>query len=262
MRAVITTFRLPKEGSSWQEYEDAAAVGPGRSGEASGEFDGPWLAAAVADGASEALLARQWANELVSQFTDAAPAEDLAEGIIAAASRWDAIEANYVQLREEQGAPIAWYEDHGLEKGSYATIIGARLLAGATGEDGPLLAWALGDACLFHIRADTLIAAFPMQDPAQFNTSPALAQSRPKEPAAIARHVTRLTTTWQRGDTIYLASDALACWFLTRAAAGATPWRTVQSLEMDNDFDAWVQDLRVGKSIHNDDTTLLRINIQ
>lgn len=105
MRAIVTTFRVPKVGSSWQEYEDAAAVGPGQSGEAAGEFHGPWLAAAIADGASEALLARQWANELVSQFSDAEPTEHLAEGILASASRWDAIEANYRQLREEQGNP-------------------------------------------------------------------------------------------------------------------------------------------------------------
>lgn len=262
MRAITATFRTPKDGSSWQEYEDAAAVGPGRSGAASGGFEGPWLAAAVADGASEALLARQWANELVGQFTDADPAEGLADGILAAAGRWDFIEANYVQLREEQGEPIAWYEDRGLEQGSYATIVGARLLPSTTGEDGALLAWALGDACLFHIRADTLIAAFPIDDPAEFNTSPALAPSRPKEPAAIAKHVAHLSSTWQRGDIIHLASDALACWFLTQAAAGGSPWRTVLSLETDNDFDAWVQDLRAGKALRNDDTTLLRIDIQ
>lgn len=101
-----------------------------------------------------------------------------------------------------------------------------------------------------------------MDDPTGFNTSPALAPSRPKEPAAIAKHVTHLSTTWQRGDTIHLASDALACWFLTQAAAGATPWRTLQSLETDNDFDQWVQDLRGDKALRNDDTTLLRINIQ
>lgn len=262
MRAKIATFRAAKTGSTWKEYEDAAAIGPRRYEEIPGEFDGPWLAAAVADGASEALLARQWADELVAQFTEAETAEGLAEGITAAAGRWDAVEANYRQLRDEQGEPIAWYEEDGLERGSYATVVGVRLLPATTGGAGPLRAWALGDACLFHVRADSVITAFPLDDPALFTTGPALAPSRPKDTAVIAKHVVPLSSIWQRGDALHLASDALACWYLTQAAEGATPWRTVQSLDTDNDYDTWVQDLRAGKFLRNDDTTLLRIDIQ
>jgi hypothetical protein len=66
MLAHISTFWLPKRGSSLQEYEDAFWVGPNSDGE--GEIRQRFLRVAVADGASESMLAGRWANRLVTVF--------------------------------------------------------------------------------------------------------------------------------------------------------------------------------------------------
>ena len=59
----VRTFWVPKRGSSRQEYEDATWVGP--DGNGNGEIQHQSLTAAVADGASESLLAGRWARRLV-----------------------------------------------------------------------------------------------------------------------------------------------------------------------------------------------------
>ena len=54
MRASLIAYWAPKEGSSAAEYEDAWRVLPGPAD----ELPGSWVAVAVADGATESLLAR------------------------------------------------------------------------------------------------------------------------------------------------------------------------------------------------------------
>ena len=256
----VHTFEVPKAGSSWQEYEDAAAVEPARA--VREDFAGPWLTAAVADGASEALLAGRWARELVNTFADAGPKADLNRAFDAATARWDAVEDDYRQGRAETDNPIAWYEEDGLRRGAYATIVGVRLLDGDT--EGAMAAWALGDACLFQIRDDALAAAFPLDDPATFGINPALAPSRPIDAGKVTAHIEYLETNWRSGDVLLLASDAVACWFLTEAATGRTPWRTLCALDTAEgigDFASWIEDRRASGSMRNDDSTLLRIHL-
>ena len=57
MRASLIAYWAAKEGSSAAEYEDAWRALPGTAD----EVPGNWVAIAVADGATESLLARQWA---------------------------------------------------------------------------------------------------------------------------------------------------------------------------------------------------------
>ena len=262
MRAFISTFAVPKAGSTNEEYEDASDVRPAAGDDA--EVTGPWLAAAVADGASEAMLAGRWARHLTTTFTAAPGGQDLATTILAAAAGWDDIEAEYRRSRDEAGNPVDWYEEDGLRRGAYATLVGAHLQDGPTDRQGPLLVAALGDACLFQVRDDELITAFPIDDPDEFDTRPGLAPSRPLDPAKIGEHVVALSTGWRQGDQLLLASDALAQWFLAQARAGGTPWRTLSDLGTDAEiggFAALVDGCRTNGSLKNDDTTLLRIDL-
>ncbi|MEU4157870.1 hypothetical protein [Actinoplanes sp. NPDC026670] len=262
MRAFVSTFAVPKSGSTTEEYEDASHIEPADRGDA--DINSPWLAAAVADGASEAMLAGHWARHLTTTFTAAPADQNLTATILAAAADWDEVEAEYRQARDTVGEPIAWYEEDGLRRGAYATIVGAHLLDGPTRRQGPLLVAALGDACLFQIRDNDLITAFPIDDPAGFDTRPSLAPSRPRDPAKIGEHVTSLRTDWQQGDQLLLASDALAQWFLAQAQAGGTPWLTLSDLGTDAEiggFAALIDGCRTNGSLKNDDTTLLRIDL-
>jgi hypothetical protein len=256
------TFSLPKAGSAESEYEDAASVSAVLDED--GNFSGPQLSAAVADGASEAMLAGRWANHLATSSALAPIVQDLGTTILQAAAGWDGVEADYRRQRMEAGDPIAWYEEDGLRNGSYATILGVQLLDSDVDTEGALIARALGDSCLFQVREDTLITAFPIDDPTAFDTSPSLAPSRPTDPEKVVWHCLNVKTTWQRGDCLYLTTDALAHWFLTQAAAGGMPWKTLWELGTPDaiaDFTALIDGCRANGSIKNDDTTLLRIDL-
>jgi hypothetical protein len=91
-------LHLVKSGGAEHEYEDA-----GHSdvhGDASeGAFDGELLRVAVADGASEAMLAGRWASALTRTFVQAALDADLTHVVGVAAADWDEVVAEYLRDR-------------------------------------------------------------------------------------------------------------------------------------------------------------------
>ena len=64
MKASAIAYWAAKEGSSASEYEDAWQVSP----DACEEIPGDSVSVAVADGATESLLARPWATMVVRAF--------------------------------------------------------------------------------------------------------------------------------------------------------------------------------------------------
>jgi hypothetical protein len=69
---------------------------------------------------------------------------------------------------------------------------------------------------------------------------------------------------WQSGDSFYAATDALAAWFLRSAHAGERPWEVLRDLDTDAgppSFAEWVLERRAAGAMHNDDVTLVRIDI-
>jgi hypothetical protein len=143
----VRTFWVPKRGSSLEEYEDAAWVGP--AGDGSGEIQQQSLTVAVADGASESLLAGHWARRLVGVFGRATAATRGKRGFMTAyreaASGWDQEVFQYIAEREKRDAPIQWYEEPGLAKGAYATILAVRFSCGQDGQPPTWEAVGLGD---------------------------------------------------------------------------------------------------------------------
>jgi hypothetical protein len=69
---------------------------------------------------------------------------------------------------------------------------------------------------------------------------------------------------WRKGDTFYLMSDAISCWFLTQVENGRVPSRELQDLTpgKSGNFLSWLAALREQKAIRNDDVTVLRIEIE
>jgi hypothetical protein len=263
MRGYVSIFRLPKAGVSLAEYEDAVKVGPPPVDE--GDFTGRRLWAAVADGASEAMLAGRWAVDLVTRFTNAPLSADLSMVLRDAVAAWDAEVNSYVVGREVSGRPIQWYEEDGLAKGAFSTILGLRLVDTVRGysAEGRFDVWALGDSCLFQVRENEVLTAFPIEDETVFGNSPDLAPSRPNDFSLVSQRIAYLRGRWRSGDVFYLATDALAQWFLTARNAGEQPWKPLGDLGTDDgdDFATWVAERRAVGQLRNDDTTLLRIDI-
>ncbi len=277
MRASVIAYWAAKEGSSVTEYEDAWQVLP-CTGD---EIPGDWVAVAVADGATESLLARQWAAMMAEEFAVAsAAARDaylFAETAVALSSRWPAVVKSYIAERENAERPLRWYERPGMEKGAFATLLALQVnIASQLADDacpqpdsvdsgslrviGGWTSAALGDTCLFHVRGGQLQVAFPLSESANFDTSPPLLGSFDADPEAIVGHVRFAEGTVAEGDDFFVCTDALAAWFLARAEEGGRPWETLRDLT-EIGFAEWVSQARQAGALRNDDVTLVHVDV-
>ena len=274
MKASAIAYWAAKEGSSASEYEDAWQVSP----DACEEIPGDSVSVAVADGATESLLARPWATMVVRAFAaNPGAASDsylFAETVAALSERWPNLVNSYITERENAGKPLRWYERPGISKGAFATLlllqvdIGSEYSSSPDAQTTPELAqvigrWhsvALGDTCLFHVRDGKIEAAVPLDESSKFNTSPTLLASSNIDSNIIANHLQFATGTVAEGDDFFVCTDALAAWFLARAEEGSFPWETLRDLN-EISFEEWVAEARSTGGLRNDDVTLVHLDI-
>lgn len=255
MRTTVTTRWAAKAGNSAAEYEDAWRVAPDVA-DGAPTADEP-LRVAVADGASESLLAGRWAGILTDAFADAprtafADAAGFADTAAEAAASWPEVIERYVRDRERDGRPLRWYERPGLAKGAFATLLALRV--DATGWH----AAAIGDTCVFHVRHGDPPTAFPLTASADFGTGPALLASRGLDRDLVAERVRRTGGPFGPGDALIACTDALACWFLAQHEAGHRPWETLRDMDTDA-FTGWLAGEREAARLPNDDVTVVLI---
>jgi hypothetical protein len=197
---------------------------------------------AVADGASESSFAGAWARLLVETF-------------VRGPVRWPAW---LTPLQERWAAtvvtaPLPWYAEAKFEEGAFATLLGVVVEP----RRRRWRAWAIGDSCLFHLRRNRLLRAFPLIHSGEFGNAPRLVGSRSRPPLW-----DRARGSWRAGDRLLLMTDALAQWFLRRVEAGRRPWRAVERLQRDEDFAQWLGKLSDHGELRNDDVTLLTVRSQ
>jgi len=266
MLANIASFSVPKRGSAQQECEDSTWVGP--DGLGAGEFDINRLRIVVADGASESLLAGRWARRLTSTFGTGKSSTRAKPNFIAtyntAVDAWAKEMDEYEVEREERGSPIQWYEEPGLAKGAHSTVVVVEIFDGKQGIPPFWRAAAIGDSCVFQVRNEELVASFPIQEEEAFSFSPSLLSSRGGENDVIRRHIGLTGGAWDHEDSFYIVTDALAAWFLRIARNGGHPWeplRDMNTVDFDLDFESWVNAQRDAGDMHDDDTTLVRVDL-
>ncbi len=257
---VTSSLRVPKQGNAVRECEDASHV----------LTNGP-VCAAVADGASESLLAGEWADLLARTLTEAARDDDcvlrdvdaFASALVRAGQAWGGWLAGYVAKREADGRPIAWYEQPKLDRGPHAAVVAARFDTDPSG----VTRWdvaALGDSCLFHTRDDRLLHAFPVESAEAFDNSPGLVNAFNRDHALLARHARTSSGTAEPGDRFFLGTDALAAWFLRAADRGDRPWDVLAEFARSSDLDgftAWVAQARAEGLMRNDDVTVVLVDL-
>ncbi|MBL1081971.1 hypothetical protein JK359_08230 [Streptomyces actinomycinicus] len=269
-------LRIHKAGSSPEECEDAERVWSGETRpDGRGNTVVP-LYAAVSDGASESLLAGAWADRLVADAVDCLSGahdwwDDLGgfveELMTRSAGRWAAHLAQYRAEREARGRPITWYEQPGLAKGAFATLLGAEVRATVSDTGACSWAWhafALGDSCLFQLRDGALVRAFPVESAEDFGVTPQLLGSRNHDTALVTDRLAVAHGTLEPGDEILLATDALAAWLLSPRHGGVAPGHQLAMvLERDQEsFPEWVDDQRARGHMRNDDVTLIRMKVR
>ena len=244
-----------KAGNRPEECEDASrVVYPHRIG-----ASGRRLArAAVSDGASESAFAGEWAHALTDAFAARPP--DLSGLTEESFTAW----LSPAQDDWHSGVPwdrLPWHGEAKAKAGAFATLLG--LTVHAAPNDARRLSWraaAVGDSCLFIVRDDRLRLSFPLEDAAEFDNNPALLCSNPANAGKLGEELRLHSGQCAAGDVFILATDALACWFLARHAAGEKPWETLLALDS-SEWDDWVERQRQAGTMRNDDTTLVAIKV-
>jgi serine/threonine protein phosphatase PrpC len=241
LRPVVHAYGLAR--SRTDASEDAYAVDV-----ASGRF-------ALADGASSAWRAGDWAAALVAAWVDA-PVRSR-EGLATAFARTLAATQESFTDEDRGDGEREWFTEAAAERGAHAALLGLRLVA----LDGRRPRWralAVGDVCAFHVRGDQLLAAVPIDDPARFTSRPDLLSSIPGErgPEPVMGE-----GELRAGDLLVLATDALAAFLLRLDARSEPVWAVVRALDVDRFRVLVAQGIAAGL-LERDDTTLVRIVVE
>ncbi|MFE9793493.1 hypothetical protein ACFYRL_17335 [Streptomyces goshikiensis] len=268
----VTHLVTPKHGSTDTECEDAVAVLPHRSYE---EMLREPLTASVCDGATESVLAKDWARILAdTSAREAMDRADLLAGgpafeefAAAAVAQWDPWLASYTQARADEGRPLKWYEQSKLTSGAFATLLSVRVdpvLVETAGAHWHWRAAALGDSCLFHLRDDTLLRSFPVEHPDEFGVTPDLFGSRNHDTALIEERTRFAEGECVPGDRLLLMTDALAAWFLTAPDRFRALGELLEFAGPDDlaGFSRWLTGLREQQVLRNDDVAVVRIDFE
>ncbi|MEW2065797.1 hypothetical protein [Streptomyces sp. NPDC007346] len=273
----VTHLVAPKYGSTPAECEDAVVVLPDHSHD---DMLREPLTVGVCDGATESALAKDWARLLARSAAEQALRQpDLLAGGAAfeqfaasAVGQWEPWLAQYTQERVADGRPLKWYEHTKLAEGAFATLLAVRVdpdRGPRTDAAAPAQGWrwraaALGDSCLFHLRDDRLLKAFPVAAAEDFGTVPDLFGSRNHDVALLA-HRTRFTEgECLPGDRLFLATDALAAWYLSAPDPLAAVRELLEFSGPDDldDFVDWLNGLRKRQQLRNDDVAVVRVDFE
>jgi len=232
---------LPKLGHELSECEDAIAIDAER-----------WRFA-VADGATEAFDARNWAQRLAQHWVQqesALTADEFRE--------WVAAEGR--ELHESwNGLTLAWYSEEKARTGSFAALVGVEL---SLESDSP--SWraiALGDACLLHSRRGMLLKALPLCRSECFNSSPVLVASDASMEASMQSVVTG-SGTCDDGDVLLLLSDGVASWSLERLEKNDLDPNEFLLAKHDDELSKFFDEERSAGRMRNDDIAVVRIEIK
>ena len=242
-------FCLAKDADKPASCQDATAVDNSRG------------IAAVADGVSSSLFSGHWARLL-------------AEGIVAdppninEADSWQPWLAEKRQAWSESIDPdtLAWHQKSKLHGGAFSTLLWVRINAsrppGAdeASAEFSMHGFAIGDCCLFHVRDDQVLRAFPIEDSRLFDDEPKAIGSTHR-PGESAPEFHTLENRCRNGDLLVLCTDAVAAWALGRLETGSSPgWESHWGLATED----WVNAIlkyRQRNEIRHDDTTVLLLRI-
>jgi hypothetical protein len=268
MRAFVSALSVAKYGNAESECEDAYSVHPVTDPDQMINC-GPILTA-VADGASESLLSGHWARLLTASLVHSI-AHDVratsntrffAQAVKLAANEWEDWLLWYLNNRKDEGNPIRWYEEPGLERGAHAAALAAHFTE-SEDDFGAWHACALGDVCLFQVRNDSLLHSFPLTQSSDFGNSPSLIGTKNLDLALIKRRSSTISGFYEAGDQFFIGSDAFSNWFLSQTELGMRPWHNVRDITCGaaSEFGPWVRAEQESGRMHNDDTTIVHIDM-
>ena len=231
---------LPKSGFESSECEDSIG-----SDEQNCRF-------AVADGATEAFDAGNWAQRLAQNWvrSDSALTPETFH-------RWVASEGQELHSSWKQ-LTLPWYAEEKARKGSFAAFVGVEL--DLRNDKPEWKAIALGDACLLHCRDGALIKSFPLSDSASFNSAPVLVASDPVIYKTSEQSLAIESGSCENNDVLFLVSDAAAAWYLERFEQN--DFADVFESHAPDALAQFFENEREAGRIRDDDIAVMRLEVQ
>ena len=207
---------------------------------------------AIADGATEAFDARNWAERLAQHWVQS-------ESALTAETFHEWVASEAVELHSSwKQLTLPWYAEEKARKGSFAAFVGVELDLRTDAPEWKAIA--LGDACLLHCRDGALIKSLPLSNSASFNSAPMLVASDPAIYKTTEQALTIDSGRCQNGDVLLLASDAAAAWYLERFEQ-----QNFADVFQTHDIEALAQffeNERDAGRIRNDDIAIVRLELQ
>ena len=233
---------LPKLGHEPSECEDAIAL------------DTENCRFAVADGATEAFDARNWAQRLAQNWVQNQSASTLEEF-----REWVAAQGR--ELRDSwNGLSLSWYSEEKARTGSFAALVGVEL--DLKTDEVSWKAIALGDTCLLHLRQGTLLKSLPLCSSESFGSNPVLVASESSMHETSMKSVVIDSGSCESGDVLLLLSDGVASWYLERFEKEVSPPSDFFETKGDDELKRFFDDERLAGRMRNDDVAVLRIEIK
>ncbi len=209
---------------------------------------------ALADGASEGIYVKKWVDILVNDFCDVRP--DLDDSV--AYAEWLG-RCRSLWFEQIDYANLTWPKRPKVDRiGGAATFVGFRLEAPTAEGNLGWKAWAVGDACLFHIRHNRLVLSFPLFWSDEFGMGPKLLGTQSDD---VAPELSAIGGSCHPGEQFIFATDAVAAWLLRSVERNAEPdWIDFHTLD-DCLWRLDIKRLRTERKIANDDCTLLSLRV-
>ncbi len=241
-------FQLAKDTAHPEENQDAYGL------------DADAGVAVVADGVSSALFSRQWAWTLAEAVLAEPPEVSDAEALAA----WIGLRREKWSGQIDTGG-LAWFQKAKLPMGAFSTLLWVRLLPVQQPQDGQfgamrLLAYAMGDSCLLHIRHGQMVRSFPIQKAAELEADPLVLGSVDLgRDGQIDFQV--LDEVCYADDLLVLCTDAVADWALRAIESGNPPaWDDYWTIT-DSQWQQEVVALRQQRGMRYDDATMLLLRV-
>lgn len=236
---IINSFKTSKRGNLQEEYEDAYDISEDNS------------IIAISDGATEASFSKEWAQILVEYFVNN-PVENIT-------GEW--LEELYSIFNAKVDiSKLPWHAQNKIiEQGSYATLTGVYIDI----EGKSLTSVSIGDSCLFWID-ESGVHTFPFRSVEEFNSRPYLINTLKYNNVELSNEAYQKVIHYEfdLGITrLYLATDALSCWFVKEYCNNREPWKALDGLTKELEFINLIDELRDSGDLKNDDVTLIIVEV-
>ncbi len=213
---------------------------------------------AIADGVSASIFSDIWARSITNIavsgnydfFQD--PGTFILDLVQKAREKW------YIKIKWDS---LPWYLKNKAVSGSYTTLVGLQFAE--KGENYLYSSFAVGDSVLFHWKGGRQYTSYPLTSPDEFNNTPPLVWSGKGHPMPMEYKLkpppfVRKKGVLEKGETIFLASDAVAKWLMETGRFDEVEELIDSNSEMTKLFTREIDNRRM----RNDDATLVSIFLE